>query len=129
MWFVGHAIDFSITLNCIVCLDDYILAKYSLWSFFNDWSCLLKLCFMFHISFGILIALCLFFIHALCSTCLVFNEVICYVQVFQDTSVQSSSASQLLDLVWVSFAYVPKLMFNSRVYLGVLLRNSQKGRL
>ena len=32
------------------------------------------------------------------STYLVFNEVICYVQVFQDTGVYSSSALKILDL-------------------------------
>ena len=28
--FVGHAIDFSITLNCIACPDDHLLDKCSL---------------------------------------------------------------------------------------------------
>ena len=51
-----------------------------------------------HISCGILIALYLFFIHALCSTCLVHNKVYCYVQVFQDTGVYGLSASLFLDL-------------------------------
>ena len=37
--------------------------------------CLIKLCFMSYISRGILIAFYLFFIHALCSTCLVLNEI------------------------------------------------------
>ena len=45
-----------------------------------------------------LIAFYLLFIHVLCSSCLVFNEAICYVQVFQDTGVYSSSASHILDL-------------------------------
>ena len=38
---VGHAIDFSIALNCIMCLDDHLLDKCSLWSFLNDYSCLI----------------------------------------------------------------------------------------
>ena len=46
----------------------------------------------------VLITFYLLFIHALYSTCLVLNEVICYVQVFQDTSVYGSSASQILEL-------------------------------
>ena len=46
----------------------------------------------------ILIAFYLFFIHALYSTCNVLIEVICYVQVFQDTSVYGSSVSKILDL-------------------------------
>ena len=46
----------------------------------------------------ILIAFYLFFIHSLYSTCPVLNEVICYVQVFQDTCVYGSSATQVLDL-------------------------------
>ena len=49
---------------------------------------------MLYILVGILITFYLFFIHALCSTYLV----LCYVQVFQDTSVYGASASQLLDL-------------------------------
>ena len=53
---------------------------------------------------------------------------ICYVQVFQDTSVYGSNASQLLDLVASEFAYVSKLMFKSRACLGVLSWNSQRGR-
>ena len=75
MWYVRHAIDFSIALNCIDCLEDHLSIKCSLWSFPNDCSCLIKLCFMSYISIGILIAFYLFFIHALCSTCLVLNEV------------------------------------------------------
>ena len=51
------------------------------------------LCLLF-----ILIAFYLLLIHALYSTCLVLNEVICHVQVFQDTGVYGSSASQILDL-------------------------------
>ena len=47
---------------------------------------------------GILITFYLFFIHALCSTYLVHNEVYFYVQVFQDTGEYGSSASRLLDL-------------------------------
>ena len=46
----------------------------------------------------ILIAFYLFFIHALYSTSLMLNEVICYVQVFQDTGVYGSNALQILDL-------------------------------
>ena len=53
---------------------------------------------MFSYLLFILIAFYLFFIHALYSTCPVLNEVICYVQVFQDTSLYGSSASQVLDL-------------------------------
>ena len=75
MWYVGDAIDYSIALNCIACLDDHLLDKCSLWSFPNDCSCLIKLCFMSYISIGILIAFYLFFIHALCSTYLVLNKV------------------------------------------------------
>ena len=75
MWYVGLVIDFSIALNCIACLNDHLLVKCSLWSFPNDCSYLIKLCFMFYISCGILITIYLFFIHALCSTCLMLNEV------------------------------------------------------
>ena len=39
-----------------------------------------------------------FLIRALCSTCLDLNEVLCHVQVFQDTGVYGASASQLLEL-------------------------------
>ena len=53
---------------------------------------------------------------------------ICYVQVFQDIGVYGSNASQLLDLGASEFAYVPKLTFKSRVCLGVLSWNSQRGR-
>ena len=59
---------------------------------------MIKLCYMFLYLLFILIAFYLFFIHALYSTCFVLNELICYVQVFQDTSVYGSSASQVLDL-------------------------------
>ena len=58
--FVGHAIDFCIAFNCIACPNDYLLDKCSLWSFLNDCSCLIKLCFIAYISFGILIAFYLF---------------------------------------------------------------------
>ena len=52
-----------------------------------------------YISIGFyLIALYLFYIHALISTCLKLNEVICYVQVFQVTSIYGTSSSQVLDL-------------------------------
>ena len=81
-----------------MCLDVHLLVKYSLWSFLNDFSCLIKLCYMFIYLLPILIAFYLFFIHDLYSTCLIFNKVICYVQVFQDTGVYGSSASQILDL-------------------------------
>ena len=75
MWYFGHAIVFSIALNCIMCLDDHLLVKCSLWSFLNDCACLIKLCFMPYISIGILIAFYLFFIYALCSSYLLLNEV------------------------------------------------------
>ena len=45
-----------------------------------------------------MIALYLFYIHALISTCLKLNEVICYVQVFQVTGIYGTSSSQVLDL-------------------------------
>ena len=45
-----------------------------------------------------LIAFYLLYIHALYSTFLDLNESICYVQVFQDINVYSSSALQVLDL-------------------------------
>ena len=80
--FVGHAIDFSIAFNCIVCPDDHLFDKCSLWSFPNDCSCLIKLCFIAYISFGILIAFYLFLIRTLCSTCRELNESLLYVQVF-----------------------------------------------
>ena len=52
-----------------------------------------------YISIGFyLIALYLFSIHALISTCLKLNEVICYVQVFQVTGIYDISSSQVLDL-------------------------------
>ena len=75
MWYVGHAIDFNIALNCIACLDDHLLVKCLLQSSPNNYSCLIKLCFMSYNSIGILIAFYLFFIHASCSTYLVLNEV------------------------------------------------------
>ena len=51
------------------------------------------------IWYGILIASYLFLIHTLCSLLIVgLMKFICYVQVFQDTSVYGASASQLLDL-------------------------------
>ena len=96
--FVGHAIDFSIALNCIACHGDRLLDKCSLWSFLNDCSCLIKLCFIAYISFGILIAFYLFLIRTLCSTCCELNESLLYVQVFQDTGLYGASASQLLEL-------------------------------
>ena len=71
--FVGHAIDFFLPLNCIACLDDHLL---------NDYSCLIKLCFIDYISFGILIAFYLFLIRTLYSTCRELNESLLYVQVF-----------------------------------------------
>ena len=74
--YVGHAIDFSIDLNCIACPDDHLLDKCSLWSFANDCSCLIKLCLISYISFGILIACYLFLRCAMCSTCLELNEVL-----------------------------------------------------
>ena len=50
-------------------------------------------------SLGIyMIAFDLLYIHVLTSTCLNLNEVISYVQVFQDTGVYGPSASQVLDL-------------------------------
>ena len=62
---VGHAIDFSIALNYIAFSNDHLLDKCSLWSFLNDCSCLIKLCFIAYNSFGILIAFYLF----LCVPC------------------------------------------------------------
>ena len=113
-----------------MCLDVHLLVKYSLWSFLNDFSCLIKLCYMFIYLLPILIAFYLFFIHDLYSTCLIFNKVICYVQVFQDTGVYGSSASQILDLgvsefCLCSYAHI----FKSRVCLEGLSWNSQRGRL
>jgi len=58
--FVRHAIAFYIALNCIACPDDHLLDKFSLWSFLNDYSCLIKLRFIAYISFGILITFYLF---------------------------------------------------------------------
>ena len=75
MWFVGHAIDFRIALNCIACPDHHLLVKCSLWLLPNDCSCTIKLCFIFTYLLFILIAFYLFSIHALCSTYLVLNEV------------------------------------------------------
>ena len=74
--FVGHAIDFSIALNYIACLDDHLLYKCSLKSFLDDCLCLIKLCFIAYISFGILITFYLFLIRGLCSICLKLNEVL-----------------------------------------------------
>ena len=48
--FVGHVIDFCIALNCIACPYDHLLDKCSLWSFLNNCSCLIKLCFIVYIS-------------------------------------------------------------------------------
>ena len=75
MWFVGHAIDFCIALNCIAYSDDHLLVKCSLWPFLNDCFFMIKLCYMFSYLVVILIAFYLFSIHALCSTCLVLNKV------------------------------------------------------
>ena len=96
-----------------MCLDVHLLVKYSLWSFLNDFSCLIKLCYMFIYLLSILIAFYLFFIHVLYSTCLIFNKVICYVQVFKDIGVYGSSASQILDLGVSEFCLVPILTFLS----------------
>ena len=52
----GHAIDFYVALNSIACSDDHLLVKCSLWSFFNDCSCLIKLWFIDYIFFNSLIA-------------------------------------------------------------------------
>ena len=81
-----------------MCLDVHLLVKCSLWSFLNDCSCLIKLCYMFISHLFYLIAFYLLYIHALYSTFLDLNESICYVQVFQDINVYSSSALQVLDL-------------------------------
>ena len=54
--------------------------------------------YMFISHLFYLITFYLLYIHALYSTCLNLNESICYVQVFQDTSVYGSSASQVLEL-------------------------------
>ena len=75
MWFVGHAIDFCIALNCIACANDYLLVKCSLWSFFNNCFYMIKLCYMFPYLVFFLIAFYLFSIHAMSSTCLVLNAV------------------------------------------------------
>ena len=75
MWYVRHAIDFNIAHNCIACPDNHLLVKCSLWLFSNDCLCLIKLYLMLYILVGILIAFYLFFIHALCSTYLVLNEI------------------------------------------------------
>ena len=57
-----------------------------------------------YISIGFyLIALYLFYIHALISTCLKLNEVICYVQVFQVTGIYGTSSSQVVDLSMSEF--------------------------
>ena len=53
---VGHEIDSCVALNCIACSEDHLLAKCSLSSFFNDYSCLIKLCFIDYILFNTLIA-------------------------------------------------------------------------
>ena len=74
------------------------LINCSSWSFFNDCSCLIKLCFIAYISFGILIAFHLFLIRTLCSTCRELNESFLYMQVIQDTGIYGASASQLLEL-------------------------------
>ena len=50
----------------------------------------------------------------------------CFVQVFQVTSIYVSSTSQLLDL-GVSFAIVPKLKFKSRVCYRVFCHRITKG--
>ena len=64
---------------------------------------------MFSYLLFILVAFYLLFIHALYSTCLIFNEAICYVQVFQDTSVYSSSTSQVLDLGVSEFCFCSQI--------------------
>ena len=81
---VGHAIDFSIALNCIMCLDDHLLDKCSLWSFLNDYSCLIAFYLFLYVP-------CLQLV-----TSLMKKKI--FVQVFQDTSVYGASASQLLEL-------------------------------
>ena len=53
---------------------------------------------MFSYLLFLLIAFYLFFIHTLYSTCLMLNEIICYMQVFQDTGVYGSTTSQIFDL-------------------------------
>ena len=59
-----------------------------------------------YISIGFyLIALYLFYIHALISTCLKPNELICYVQVFQVIGIYGTSSSQVLDLSVSEFCF------------------------
>ena len=72
---INRGLNFPTALNCIACLDDHLLVKCSLWSFLNDYFYIIKLCYMFSYLVFILIAFYLCFIHALCSTCLVLNEV------------------------------------------------------
>ena len=67
-------------------------------------------------------------------TCLVFYlsralNFICHVQVFQDTGVYGSSASQLLDLGVSEFCLCSQTQVKSKVCLRVLSWNSQRGRL
>ena len=96
--FVGHVINFCTAVNCLLVWiiifllnvhNGHFLMTVLVWSSYAICSCIFCL---------YLITFYLLFIHVLYSTCFIFNEAICYVQVFQDTSVYSSSASHFLDL-------------------------------
>ena len=63
--------------------------------------------FIFQLVFY-LITFYLFYIHALISTCLKLNEVICLVQVFQVTVIYGTSSLQVLDLGGSGFCLCSK---------------------
>ena len=95
---VGHAISFCIALNClhvrvfIYSINvhcSHFLMTVHVWSSY-------ALCL--YLNWFYLITLYLFYIQALISTCLKFNEVICCMQVFQVSDIYGTSSSQFLDL-------------------------------
>ena len=75
-----------IFLNCIACPDKHLLAKYSLWSFFNDYFCLIKICLHVFCVYKLDRTL-LAHVRTLCLTCHKLNESFVCVQVFQVTGI------------------------------------------
>ena len=62
-----------IGLNCIACPDEHLLAKCSLWSFFNDCFYLIKICIHVFCVYKLDRTL-LAHVRTLCSTCHKLNE-------------------------------------------------------
>ena len=76
----------GIVRNCIACLDEHLLAKCSLWSFFNDCFYLIKICLHVFYVYKLDRTL-LAHVHTLCSTCHKLIESFVCVQVLQVTGI------------------------------------------